>query len=303
MMHRVRVRMLLPHLIRSILLRLLLLLLVITITTWSFIGNVGAIADAVLLDVHLPLKSPTNEWQQECPYSQALESNRILRHYFAQTGERVDFFTPLHKPHVTLYQTEFDLEKDNSTDTNGTEIDPAKLEVFLDTLSNMSIAGALPQCEVVLDPPAIVFGAYTQWPVQASDCLQMLSDSIVDELNQFIKRPPTIPDWVWTLPEPQRSRKLEMIRRYGSPNVYSEFQPHVTVGFDATTPTNSTARRARARAMNRIADVMPRPCGGMIRTGAVGRVGIGGTVLAGGKVGKDIQLHLPNGLDVTDIVY
>ena len=102
MMHRVRVRMLLPHLIRSILLRLLLLLLGITTTTWSFIGNVGAIADAVLLDVHLPLKSPTNEWQQECPYSQALESNRILRHYFAQTGERVDFFTPLHKPHVTL---------------------------------------------------------------------------------------------------------------------------------------------------------------------------------------------------------
>ena len=103
MMHRVRVRMLLPHLIRSILLRLLLLLLGITTTTWSFIGNVGAIADAVLLDVHLPLKSPTNEWQQECPYSQALESNRILRHYFAQTGERVDFFTPLHKPHVTLF--------------------------------------------------------------------------------------------------------------------------------------------------------------------------------------------------------
>ena len=108
-------------------------LLGITTTTRSFIGNVGAIADAVLLDVHLPLKSPTNEWQQECPYSQALESNRILRHYFAQTGERVDFFTPLHISHLTLYQAEFDLEKDNSTDTNGTEIDPAKLEVFVDT--------------------------------------------------------------------------------------------------------------------------------------------------------------------------
>ena len=288
----------LPHFIGSI-----LILLGITTTTMSFTGYVGAVADAVLLDIHLPLKSPTNEWQQECPYSQALESNRILRHYFAQTGERVDFFTPLHIPHVTLYQAEFDLEKDNSTGTNGTEIDPAKLDVFLDTLSDMSLAGALPQCEVVLDPPEIVFGAYTQWPVQASDCLQMLSDSIVDELNKFIKRPPTIPDWVWTLPEPQRSRKLEMIRRYGSPNVYSEFQPHVTVGYDATTPTNSTAKRARERVMNRIADMMPKPCGGMIRTGAVGKVGIGGTVLAGGKVGKDIQLHVPDGLDVADIVY
>ena len=287
----------LPHFIGSI-----LILLGITTTTMSFTGYVGAVADAVLLDIHLPLKSPTNEWQQECPYSQALESNRILRHYFAQTGERVDVFK-LHIPHVTLYQAEFDLDKDNSTDANGTEIDPAKLKVFLDALSDMSLAGALPQCEVVLDPPAIVFGAYTQWPVQASDCLQMLSDSIVDGLNKFIKRPPTIPDWVWTLPEPQRSRKLEMIRRYGSPNVYSEFQPHVTVGYDATTPTNSTAKRARERVMNRIADMMPKPCGGMIRTGAVGKVGIGGTVLAGGKVGKDIQLHVPDGLDVADIVY
>ena len=281
----------------------------VLLLSWSLLATIVAV-DAVLLDIHLPLKSPTNEWQQECPYSQALESNRILRHYWPQT-EQVDFFTPLHIPHVTLYQVEFDLEKENATiasagtadhDKNDTsaEIDPAKLEVFLDTLYSMSTAGVLPQCEVVLAPPAIVFGAYTQWPVQPSDCLQILSDAIVDELSKFIKRPPIIPDWVWTLPEPQRSSKLDMIQRYGSPNVYSEFQPHATVGFDTTTPTNNSTRRARIRAMNRIANDVPKPCGGMIRTAAVAKVGVGGTVLADGKVGRDLPLQLPDGESVSD---
>ena len=158
----------------------------------------------------------------------------------------------------------------------------------------MSRAGALSQCEVVLAPPAIVSGAYTQWPVQPTDCIQILSDSIVDQMAKLIKRPPTIPDWVWTLPEPQRSRKLEAIQRWGSPNVFSEFQPHVTVGFDTTTPANNTTRRARIRVMNRIANQMPQPCGGMIRTAAVAKVGVGGTVLADGKVGRDLPLHSPD---------
>ena len=286
--------------------------------SWILLATTRIIAvDAVLLDIHLPLKSSTNEWQQECPFSQALESNRILRHYWPQT-EQVDFFTPLHIPHVTLYQVEFDLEKDNATiatmarssdHQNGTdvsqdvasaEIDPAKLEAFLNTLYNMSSAGVLPQCEVVLAPPAIVFGAYTQWPVQPTDCLQILSDSIVDQLAKFFKQPPIIPDWVWTLPEPQRSRKLEMIQRYGSPNVYDQFQPHATVGFDITTPTNNSTRRARIRAMNRIANDMPQPCGGMIRAAAVAKVGVVGTVLADGKVGRDLPLHSPDSKSVSD---
>jgi len=37
---------------------------------------------------------------------------------------------------------------------------------------------------------------------------------------------------VKTLPEPVRSEKEDMIRKYGSPNVFSQFDPHVTLGFD-----------------------------------------------------------------------
>ena len=34
------------------------------------------------------------------------------------------------------------------------------------------------------------------------------------------------------LPEPQRSEKIRSIRKYGSPNVFSQFQPHVTLAWD-----------------------------------------------------------------------
>lgn len=244
---------------------------------------------AILLDIHLPLKSATNEWLQECPLSQALESNLALRQNFE--GEQIDLFDK-HVPHVTMYQTEFDLDRN----INGTTvIDEEKLKRFLDTLYNISLV-ALPQCEVTISPSPNVNGSFAMWPVVRTECLQILSDEIVDAMSQYIKRPPTIPDWIWNLPEPQRSQKLDMIQRYGSPNVYEEFEPHVTVGYDkqATTNNNDTSRDARIRTMRRIADLMPRPCGGMVRRIAVGRVGVGGSVLQRGRIGHDIPLRPPD---------
>mmetsp|Transcript_26599 Transcript_26599/g.57718 ORF Transcript_26599/g.57718 Transcript_26599/m.57718 type:complete len:264 (+) Transcript_26599:101-892(+) len=240
---------------------------------------------AILLDVHLPLKSSTNEWQQECPLSQALESNLALRQNF--DGEQIDFFSK-HVPHVTLYQTDFSLERT----INGTaSIDEAKMRLFLDTLHNISMV-ALPQCEVTISHSPNVNGPYAMWPVHLTECLQIVSDEIVDATYKFIKRPPTIPDWIWSLPEPQRSRKLNMIKRYGSPNVYEEFEPHITAGYDVSNDTG--IGRSRRRTMNRIGTVMPRNCGGMVRRMAVGRVGVGGSVLQKGQIGEDIPLCPPD---------
>lgn len=42
-----------------------------------------------------------------------------------------------------------------------------------------------------------------------------------------------IPDWVIALPEPLRSEKIDMIKQYGSPNVFDQFNPHVTLAWDA----------------------------------------------------------------------
>jgi hypothetical protein len=51
----------------------------------------------------------------------------------------------------------------------------------------------------------------------------------------------TIPDWVQHLPEPERSAKIAFIKQYGSPNVFSQFQPHVTLACDVNSTALSTA--------------------------------------------------------------
>jgi hypothetical protein len=51
----------------------------------------------------------------------------------------------------------------------------------------------------------------------------------------------TVPDWVQHLPEPERSEKIAFIRQYGSPNVFSQFQPHVTLACDENAAALSAA--------------------------------------------------------------
>lgn len=38
-------------------------------------------------------------------------------------------------------------------------------------------------------------------------------------------------DWVDSLPEPTKSEKEAYIIQFGSPNVFTQFDPHVTVGY------------------------------------------------------------------------
>ena len=40
-------------------------------------------------------------------------------------------------------------------------------------------------------------------------------------------------DWVEDLPEPTKSEKEALIKSFGSPNVFTQFAPHVTVGYGA----------------------------------------------------------------------
>lgn len=61
---------------------------------------------------------------------------------------------------------------------------------------------------------------------------QHLSDTIVLHSHPYTTPNQTIPDWVFHLPEPERSIKIDYVRRYGSPNVFEEFDPHLTVGYD-----------------------------------------------------------------------
>ncbi len=68
--------------------------------------------------------------------------------------------------------------------------------------------------------------------------LQLLSDTIVNStlirshVSAFAYE--DIPQWVLDLPksDPKRSIMINNVRNYGSPNVLSQFVPHLTVGYD-----------------------------------------------------------------------
>lgn len=227
--------------------------------------------EAIVLDIHLPLE--TDHVSTKCPYSQSLTSNLALRRAF-DSSECIDLLD-LHVAHLTLYQAAFDLE----TTANGTTaVDPKKLDRFLGALRDAA-QEVLPQCDVSLVPTIDMKGAYAMWPVNSTDCLQTLSDEIVDAMAEFISRPPPVPDWIYQLPEPERTRKMGMVERYGSPNVFGEFEPHVTVSYNM----NTTAID-RGAILDRFGDRMPRPCDGLIRHVAVGRTGVGGSVLRRGVI-------------------
>jgi hypothetical protein len=53
--------------------------------------------------------------------------------------------------------------------------------------------------------------------------LQTLADSVVNELSPLRSTSDFIPNWARQFPE-----KMENIKKFGSPNVFSEFNPHLT---------------------------------------------------------------------------
>merc|ERR1711865_431882 len=83
-----------------------------------------------------------------------------------------------------------------------------------------------PPCPIQLSA-AYAAGTYAMMNVSLSPCLQRYSDLIVNATYGYARPNQTAPGWVHTLPEPERSEKIAMSAKYGSPNVFSQFQPHV----------------------------------------------------------------------------
>jgi len=71
--------------------------------------------------------------------------------------------------------------------------------------------------------------------VTLTPCLQGLSDSLVNATSPYLDPSATqyIPSWVYNLPEDEKEEKINLIHKYGSPNVFSGFQPHVTLVGDS----------------------------------------------------------------------
>lgn len=108
------------------------------------------------------------------------------------------------------------------------------------------------------------------WDVYVNPCLQKWSDLVATQLAQYMVPNQPIPDWVEGLPEPLKTEKIAMIKKYGSPNVFSQFQPHVTLAWDSVDPMQPAFKHL---------NIPPRIVS--TRAIAIGSVGPYGTVIRG----------------------
>eukprot|EP01013_Petalomonas_cantuscygni_P038455 TRINITY_DN69596_c0_g1_i1.p1 TRINITY_DN69596_c0_g1~~TRINITY_DN69596_c0_g1_i1.p1 ORF type:complete len:295 (-),score=30.67 TRINITY_DN69596_c0_g1_i1:80-964(-) len=231
------------------------------------VSPIPSFSDGVRLNIHLTLESSVA--------ARAVAANRWITTHGAPHND-IDLINTSF-PHVSLYLTSF------------VDAAPviARIRALLEAYPHslvpaLSLSGSLPAAAskhyatnpCTASPPVFthahvnVSGAYAMWDVAASRCVRYLCDSIVNVTHTLITPNQTIPGWVQKLPEPERSAKVHMIRDYGSPNVFDQFFPHITVAFDDTTalpfalPAQGTrAHPGRAAADNLTAAVSSLPAG------------------------------------------
>ncbi|MGF1561340.1 MAG: 2'-5' RNA ligase family protein [Geminicoccaceae bacterium] len=109
-------------------------------------------------------------------------------------------------PHVTLYLTAFPEDK-------LPEI-KARIEAKARTMTRFPLQ---------VDGTHLTKGRWYFLDLVRSEDLQRLSDEIVMELSPLRERAYEAPEWVQNYPE-----KLAAFERYGSPNVFTQFGPHLT---------------------------------------------------------------------------
>ena len=259
-----------------------------------------AISHAIYLDIHVPLLP-----FDDCLLTQTLRANELLRQN--SDTEQVDLFTK-HTPHITLFLADFDLElHDDRQLENGkslAQLNVTKVNSFLKTISKINFTEVVQGMDCTLslsedDPDNskqfyTINGSFTMLNVQNTPCLKALSNATVFPLESFIKRPVIVPSWVASLEEPERSAAIYRSRKYGSPNIFEGFTPHLTVGFDPSTNNNSADTAAhhhwREDAMKQwnegfISLLVNDGCSSSVMGVAVARNSIGGTVLANSRMG------------------
>lgn len=111
------------------------------------------------------------------------------------------------RPHVTLYLADY-----------GPDALP-QLKQVVAALSQRW--HAFPMCLTQLTQTR---GDWLMISVQNSPSLQGLSDSLVHQLSPYRDKAAPVPAWVNAYPE-----KKAAFAQYGSPNVFADFDPHITL--------------------------------------------------------------------------
>jgi hypothetical protein len=122
-------------------------------------------------------------------------------------------------------------------------------------------------------------GQYAMLNITMSSCLQNLSNTIVTKTYVLAQQNQPVPEWVKNLPEPDRDKAIEYVKMYGSPSVFDEFVPHITIGWANDT---DALNDAVTQLSNALIDRGPSMFNSLSL--AIGSVGPHGTVYRG----KDI---------------
>jgi len=198
-----------------------------------------------------------------------------------QLGNHNIDFSAEDTPHITLYLTSWNCHQARAQ-TSTPPPPPTCLEyIQLAIASVKPKLSALGPCEIQLSAPYAI-GSYAMLNVTNTPCLQRYSDLIVNTTFLFAAPNQTVPSWVYSLPEPERSEKIHYVQQYGSPNVFTQFQPHVTLGWDS----NASHVQAAVTALN-VSGLLPPTMGFAGEVVAMGSVGDYGTVL----LGKDLGIY------------
>eukprot|EP00743_Colponemidia_sp_Colp-15_P002378 GILK01002577.1.p1 GENE.GILK01002577.1~~GILK01002577.1.p1 ORF type:complete len:265 (+),score=32.40 GILK01002577.1:53-847(+) len=197
------------------------------------------------VNIHIKLSAPAGK---NAALSAFHELGKTLR------NNRLDF-DGTNDPHVTLYLTNFVTDKLHEL--------AARVGAVVEKLGS---------CSMEMDK-LVVQGSYGMWNLKITDCLRQYSDEIVLATSDLVDAQSKnyIPAWVKALPEPLQSKKIDMIHKYGSPNVFESFEPHLTLAYDTTEPLEAAFAALHVSAeLSFPAEVL-----------ALGSVGVGGSVLTG----------------------
>lgn len=184
-------------------------------------------------------------------------------------GNEVDLQST-HTPHLTLFLADFNAEARAPNPGLLPALERATLSHRPLSLKTSGVSAE---------------GNYLFLNVEKTPGLQRLNDDLVEAARPFVAPNRPIPPWIQLLPEPDRTLRTSLVKRYGSPGVGPCYIPHITLGYHADPKRVSTAADALNRRL---------PTRGVefeITTVSVGDAGANGTVLTNGATHGSLTLR------------
>mmetsp|Transcript_12377 Transcript_12377/g.24556 ORF Transcript_12377/g.24556 Transcript_12377/m.24556 type:complete len:255 (-) Transcript_12377:60-824(-) len=189
------------------------------------VASIASDSETFQANIHIKILKPQN--------NSLIDTQNALDALFSNPSDQKIDFSSVNDPHVTLYLTTFNTE----TRSQMFELAKSALQkAYTENCSGSSVDEPYVMKSAVSQ---YVSGSYGMLVTENSACLQALSDQLVLATQDFVSESAKeyVPSWIYNLPEDQQQQKIELIKQYGSPNVFEGFEPHVTLLVDDVNST------------------------------------------------------------------